>query len=51
MKIDTNTKGHQNWYSFKLIINSDSYIKFNICNFRKLFTLYSKGLKPYLYNP
>ena len=48
LRCDTNTKGHTNWYYFK--VKNMSYtgnIKFNICNIVKAKNLYGKGMTPY----
>lgn len=48
IRSDTNTKGHTNWYFFKVSNNEQlGPIKFNICNMAKTRNLYSKGMKPY----
>lgn len=36
MRVDSNTKGHTNWYYFS--VRNNNYVgsvKFNICNFRR----------------
>lgn len=45
MRVDTNTRGHHQWFYFNISYNSDSHfkskrIKFNICNFTKKQSLY-----------
>lgn len=49
MRVDSNTRGHLQWYYFKVsnLQKGDVY-QFNICNFQKAKTLYSRGMKPYL---
>ena len=51
LRVDSNTKGHIQWYNFK-ILNPQKLqkYKFNICNFQKRKSLYSRGMKPYLYS-
>ncbi|CAD8048986.1 unnamed protein product [Paramecium sonneborni] len=48
MRIDTNSIGHSNWFYFKITQNEQRKIKFNICNFTKPQSLYTKGMKPYV---
>ena len=50
LRSDTNTKGHTNWYYFK-VDNQDflGTVQLNICNMGKTKTLYNKGMKPYVY--
>lgn len=59
MRVDTNTKGHTNWYYF--IVQNGNFVgnvRFNICNFRRDKSLYErvtffviiKGLRPYCYS-
>lgn len=48
IRIDTNTHGHQNWYSFKVKSKEKKAVKFNICNLQRQITLYPQGLKPYV---
>ncbi|CAD8051772.1 unnamed protein product [Paramecium sonneborni] len=48
MRIDTNSLGHSNWFYFKITQNEQTKIKFNICNFTKPQSLYTKGMKPYV---
>lgn len=48
LRSDTNTKGHTNWYYFK--VRNGSFrgtIQFNICNMVKRRNLYGKGMTPY----
>jgi hypothetical protein len=43
MRVDTNTKGHTNWYYFT--VKNDEFtgkVKFNICNFLKSKSLYQR---------
>ena len=52
MRVDTNTKGHTNWYYFT--VSNKEWIgsaKFNICNFRRERSLYQRVIiKPNLGN-
>lgn len=49
--MDTNTRGHLHWYNFKVLKmrKNHKYI-FNICNFTKSKSLYTRGMKPYIYS-
>lgn len=43
MRVDTNTKGHTNWYYF--IVQNGNFVgnvRFNICNFRRDKSLYER---------
>jgi hypothetical protein len=48
MRVDTNTKGHLQWYNFTIKNNNSKKIKINIVNFRKFNTLYNQSLRPYV---
>ncbi|KAL4450839.1 hypothetical protein ABPG74_011681 [Tetrahymena malaccensis] len=49
MRPDTNTKGHQSWFYFKISnTKANQTVRFNICNFQKKRSLYQRGLKPYV---
>lgn len=50
MRVDSNTRGHVQWYNFTVAPNGNKKIKINIVNFRKYRTLYSQSLRPYLYS-
>lgn len=50
MKVDTNTNGHRQWFYFSVRNNNIGNIKFNIFRFRKKFSLFQRGLKPYIYS-
>jgi hypothetical protein len=49
LRSDTNTKGHTNWYYFK-VNNQDltGIAQINVCNLGKTKTLYNKGMRPYV---
>lgn len=51
MRPDTNTKGYLQWYNFKVknAVKGVTY-KFNICNFRKHHSLYTRGMKPFVFS-
>ena len=45
-KVDTNTKGHQQWFYFKVKnTHLDTKYQFSICNFTKPFSLFKQGMK------
>ena len=51
MRVDSNTKGHLHWYNFRVKnFEQEKTYKFNICNFQKGKSLYSRGMKPYYYS-
>lgn len=51
MRVDSNTKGHIQWFNFK-VKNMKKGIKytFHICNFQKQNSLYCRGGKPYIFS-
>lgn len=51
MRVDSNTRGHNSWFFFKVKnTQAQQTVKFNICNFHKLNSLYTSGLKPYFFS-
>lgn len=48
MRIDSNTRGHVQWFHFTIKANGAKKVKINIVNFRKYRTLYSQSLRPYI---
>lgn len=48
MRSDSNTRGHCNWFFFKVKASKKGTVKLNICNMNKKTDLYSKGLRPYI---
>ena len=50
MRFDSNTRGHNQWYNFTIKNNNQKRIKLNIVNFKKSKTMYTRGMKPYLYS-
>ena len=50
MRVDTNTRGHTQWFNFTVRNNGKKRIKLNICNFRKHKTLLNRGMKPYIFS-
>ena len=51
MRVDANTRGHLQWYYFKMhnIKKGEVYL-LNIVNFQKAKTLYTRGMRPYIYS-
>ena len=49
---DLNTKGHTQWYYFKVNYQSDkpAKIQFNILNLAKTYSLYKQGMKPMVFS-
>jgi hypothetical protein len=51
MRVDSNTKGHLQWFNFKIKnIQPNQVYKFNICNFKKKKILFFRGAKPYVFS-
>ena len=51
MRVDSNTRGHLQWYNFKVKnMFVGTVYRFNICNFQKSKNLYSRGMSPYFYS-
>ncbi len=49
IRSDSNTKGHCNWYYFKLSNKQRiGQVKINVINLGKMKNLYNKGMKPYV---
>jgi hypothetical protein len=47
--VDTNTRGHLQWYNFKVTnAKKATKWKFNVCNFQKAKSLYTRGMKPFV---
>lgn len=50
MRTDANTRGHNQWYFFKVCNKQPQTIKFSIVNFTKRDSLYSQGMQPCVYS-
>ncbi|KAK2949852.1 putative Cytosolic carboxypeptidase Nna1 [Blattamonas nauphoetae] len=51
LRIDTNTKGHTQWYYFTVTnVRKDVRYKFNVVNFLKPAFMYSNGMQPLMYS-
>lgn len=48
MKVDTNTNGHRQWFYFSVRNLTVGIVKFNIYRFKKKFSLFQRGMKPYV---
>jgi len=48
MRFDTNTNGHMQWYYFSVKNTGKMKVKFNIFRFKKRYSLYQRGLRPYV---
>lgn len=46
LRIDTNTRGHLQWFNFTVKNCGKRRVKFNIVNFKKAKTLYQRVLFP-----
>ena len=50
MRVDSNTRGHTNWFFFKVHnVKNKKSIRFNIINFCKNNQLYLEGMRPYVF--
>lgn len=49
---DLNTKGHTQWFFYKVVYQSDkpAKIQFNILNLGKTYSLYKQGMKPMVFS-
>ena len=45
--MDTNTQGHRQWFYFYVKVKGPKTIKFNIFSFKKRFSLFQNGMRPY----
>ena len=51
MRVDTNTKGHRQWFFFSIKNGSfKGKVKLNIFRFKKKYSLYQRGMKPYVFS-
>jgi hypothetical protein len=51
MRVDSNTRGHLQWYNFKVKnMKKGNIYTFNICNFSKGKSLYTRGMKPFIFS-
>jgi len=51
LQVDSNTKGHLQWYNFKVSkMQKSARYRFNICNFQKCKSLYTRGMKPFVFS-
>lgn len=50
MRIDTNTRGHAQWFNFIVRNTGKKRVRFNIVNFTKNRSLYSRDMHPYIYS-
>lgn len=48
MKVDTNTRGHRQWFYFSIKSKAKKMIKLNVYRFRKCYSLFQRGMKPYV---
>lgn len=48
MKMDTNTNGHRQWFYFSVKNFTRTTVKFNIFRFKKRYSLFQRGMKPYV---
>jgi hypothetical protein len=51
LQVDSNTKGHLQWYNYKISrAKKGSKYRFHICNFQKSKSLYTRGMKPFVFS-
>lgn len=51
MRVDANTKGHLQWYYFKMVnMAAGQKYRINLYNFQKAKTLYARGMRPYIFS-
>lgn len=50
MRSDSNTRGHTQWFNFTIKNCGKKKIKLNLINFKKCKTMYTRGMKPYIYS-
>ncbi len=48
MRVDTNTNGHRQWFYFRVRNGYAGVVRFNIFRFKKKFSLFQRGMKPYV---
>jgi hypothetical protein len=48
LRVDTNTNGHMQWFYFNIKNQKKTTIRLNIYRFRKRYSLYQRGLRPYV---
>ena len=48
MRVDTNTNGHRQWFFYSVRNYKPGHIKFNILCFKKKFSLFQRGMKPFV---
>jgi hypothetical protein len=50
MRVDSNTRGHLQWYNFTIRSHKKQALLLNICNFSKGKSLYERGMKPFIHS-
>lgn len=45
---DTNTNGHMQWFYFSVKNSNKMKVKFNVFRFRKCYSLFQRGFRPYV---
>ena len=48
MRVDSNTNGHRQWFYFSIKNTTKKTVKLNIYRFKKKFSLFQRGMKPYV---
>jgi hypothetical protein len=50
MRVDTNTNGHRQWFHFSVRNLLPGPVRFNVYRFRKKFSLFQRGMRPYVFS-
>jgi len=51
IRVDANTRGHLHWYYFKMFnLKKGEAYQINLCNFQKAKSLYTRGMRPYVFS-
>ena len=48
IRFDTNTNGHMQWFYFSVKNTKKVKVKFNVFRFRKCYSLFQRGFRPYV---
>ena len=48
IRVDTNTNGHRQWFYFSVKNTLPTTVKFNIFRFKKRYSLFQRGMRPYV---
>jgi len=48
MRVDSNTKGHRQWFYFSMQNEEKCKVKLHIYRFKKIYSLFQRGMRPYV---